>query len=115
MEVGLRILARPRRSFALHPAFTDLDVPAVTVYGVAIRLDARARTAASAMQQADWEIASHGYKWVEYKDMCRPKKSAYRSRRSAHTLAIGESFPDRLVHRLPPVNTVVTLPPRKVV
>jgi putative urate catabolism protein len=38
-----------------------------TVYGVATAL-ARAPEQVAAMQDADWEIASHGLKWIEYKD-----------------------------------------------
>lgn len=40
----------------------------VTVYGVATAL-ARGREQVAAMLEADWEIASHGYKWIEYKDV----------------------------------------------
>ena len=43
------------------------DVP-VTVYGVATAL-ARSPAQVAAMQDAGWEIASHGLKWIEYKDM----------------------------------------------
>ena len=42
------------------------DLP-VTVYGVATAL-ARAPEQVAAMKDADWEIASHGLKWIEYKD-----------------------------------------------
>jgi len=47
--------------------FTSRRVP-VTVYGVATALD-RGREQVAAMQEVGWEIASHGYKWIEYKDM----------------------------------------------
>jgi putative urate catabolism protein len=47
--------------------FTRRNVP-VTVYGVATAM-MRGREQVAAMQEAGWEIASHGYKWVEYKDM----------------------------------------------
>jgi len=50
----------------LHRLFTELDIPA-TVYGVATAL-ARNPEQVRAMQAADWEIASHGLKWIEYKD-----------------------------------------------
>ncbi len=50
----------------LHRLFTSLDIKP-TVYGVATAL-ARAPEQLSAMQEAGWEIASHGYKWIEYKD-----------------------------------------------
>jgi putative urate catabolism protein len=38
-----------------------------TVYGVASAL-ARGREQVGAMLEADWEIASHGLKWIDYKD-----------------------------------------------
>lgn len=50
----------------LHRMFTAAEVPA-TVYGVATAL-ARAPSQVAAMKDAGWEIASHGYKWIEYKD-----------------------------------------------
>ncbi len=43
------------------------DLP-VTVYGVATAL-ARAPEQVAAMKAAGWEIASHGLKWIEHKDM----------------------------------------------
>ena len=51
----------------LHRMFTQAGVP-VTVYGVATAL-ARAPDQVAAMQEAGWEIASHGYKWIECKDL----------------------------------------------
>ena len=50
------------------------DVP-VTVFGVATAL-ARAPEQVAAMQQVGWEIASHGLKWVEHKDMDRETERA---------------------------------------
>ncbi|MGB0959834.1 MAG: allantoinase PuuE [Halocynthiibacter sp.] len=50
----------------LHRLFTSTKIP-VTVYGVATAL-ARSPAQVYAMQEARWEIASHGLKWVEYKD-----------------------------------------------
>ncbi|MEP1587519.1 MAG: allantoinase PuuE [Tateyamaria sp.] len=50
----------------LHRLFTETSVP-VTVYGVASAL-ARNPAQVEAMQNADWEIASHGLKWIDYKD-----------------------------------------------
>jgi urate oxidase len=54
--------------------FTELDVPA-TVYGVATALQ-RSPAQVAAMQDADWEIASHGLKWIEYKDASREDERA---------------------------------------
>jgi len=50
----------------LHRMFTSAGIKP-TVYGVATAL-ARSPEQMAAMQEADWEIASHGLKWVEYKD-----------------------------------------------
>ena len=51
----------------LHRLFTKMKIP-VTVYGVASAL-ARSPEQVKAMQDAGWEIASHGLKWIEHKDM----------------------------------------------
>ena len=50
----------------LHRMFTQAQAP-VTVYGVATAL-ARSPDQVSAMQEAGWEIASHGLKWIDYRD-----------------------------------------------
>ncbi|MGJ8622500.1 MAG: allantoinase PuuE [Yoonia sp.] len=49
----------------LHRLLADLPI---TIYGVATAL-ARAPEQVAAMTAAGWEIASHGLKWVEHKDM----------------------------------------------
>ena len=51
----------------LWRAFTRRNVP-VTVYGVTLAM-ARNPEAVAAMKEADWEIASHGLRWWEYKDV----------------------------------------------
>lgn len=51
----------------LHRLFTGLHLP-VTIFGVATAL-ARNPEQVAAMKSAEWEIASHGLKWVEHKDM----------------------------------------------
>ena len=48
----------------LHRLFTERSM-AVTVFAVAMALQ-RNPEAVVAMQQAGWEIASHGYRWVDY-------------------------------------------------
>ncbi|MBZ8135105.1 allantoinase PuuE [Afifella sp. IM 167] len=50
----------------LHRMFTSRAIP-VTVFGVATAL-ARNPEAVAAMLEADWEIASHGLKWIDYRD-----------------------------------------------
>lgn len=51
----------------LHELFTRHGMP-VTVFGVAMALE-RNPEAVAAMQAADWEIASHGYRWIDYQFM----------------------------------------------
>ena len=51
----------------LHRLFTDRSVP-VTVYAVATAM-ARNREAVAAMNEAGWEIATHGLKWIDYRDI----------------------------------------------
>ncbi|MGC1428057.1 MAG: allantoinase PuuE [Albidovulum sp.] len=58
----------------LHRLFTGMDIP-VTIYGVATAL-ARSPEQVAAMKAADWEIASHGLKWVEHKDMPEAEERA---------------------------------------
>jgi len=48
----------------LYRLFTERRL-AVTVYAVAMALE-RHPDAASAMLEAGWEIASHGYRWIDY-------------------------------------------------
>ena len=48
----------------LHRLFQSHQLP-VTVYGVAMAME-RNPDAVNAMLQADWEIASHGYRWIDY-------------------------------------------------
>ncbi len=51
----------------LHRLFTGMDIP-VTIYGVTSAL-ARNPEQVAAMKAAGWEIASHGLKWVDHRDM----------------------------------------------
>jgi putative urate catabolism protein len=48
----------------LHRIFTSRKIP-VTIYGVTMALQ-RNPEAVAAMLEADWEIASHGYRWIDY-------------------------------------------------
>jgi OHCU decarboxylase len=64
------------------------DIP-LTVYGVATAL-ARAPEQVAAMQEAGWEIASHGLKWVEHKDMSeQEERSQIRDAIALHTEVTG--------------------------
>lgn len=51
----------------LHRLFTSTAIP-VTVFGVTTALE-RSPEQLAAMLDADWEIACHGLKWIEHKDM----------------------------------------------
>ena len=65
----------PRAGFwRLHRLFTSRDIP-VTIYGVATAL-ARNPEQVAAMKSAGWEIASHGLKWVEHRDMPEAEERA---------------------------------------
>ena len=48
----------------LHRLFVERDMP-VTVFGVAAALEHNPAVVA-AMQEAGWELASHGYRWIDY-------------------------------------------------
>jgi putative urate catabolism protein len=48
----------------LHRLFTSRRIP-VTVYGVAMALE-RNPDAVAGMREAGWEIATHGYRWIDY-------------------------------------------------
>ncbi|EPX87085.1 allantoinase PuuE [Salipiger mucosus] len=58
----------------VHRLFTGAGVP-LTVYGVASAL-ARGPEQVEAMKEAGWEIASHGLKWIEHKDMPEAEERA---------------------------------------
>ncbi len=50
----------------LYRLFTERTAP-VTVYAVATAM-ARNPKAVAAMNEAGWEIATHGYKWIDFRD-----------------------------------------------
>jgi putative urate catabolism protein len=51
----------------LRRLFDERGLP-VTVFGVAMALE-RNPAAVAAMQASGWEIASHGYRWIDYQDI----------------------------------------------
>ena len=72
----------------LHRMLSDLPV---TVYGVTTAL-ARAPEQVAAMKAAGWEIASHGLKWVEHKDMDEDEERAQIAKAiQLHTEVVGEA------------------------
>jgi len=69
--------------------FTERRLPA-TVFGVATAL-ARYPEAVAAMREAGWEIASHGLKWIDYKDVPEAEERAHLAESiRIHTSATGE-------------------------
>lgn len=58
----------------LHRFFVEKSIP-VTVYGVTSAL-ARNPEQVAAMKEAGWEIASHGLKWVDHRDMDPAEEAA---------------------------------------
>ena len=64
------------------------DLP-ITVYGIATAL-ARSPEQVAAMKSAGWEIASHGLKWIEHKDMAPEEERAQiREAIRLHTEVVG--------------------------
>ncbi|KER81620.1 allantoinase PuuE [Xanthomonas arboricola] len=72
----------------LHRLFTARNVP-VTVFGVAQALACNPE-AVAAMQAADWEIASHGLRWIDYQHVDAATERAHIAEAIAvHTRATG--------------------------
>jgi chitin deacetylase len=59
----------------LHRMFTERNIP-VTVFAVASAI-ARNPDIVRSMNEAGWEIASHGLKWIEYKDFAKADEAAH--------------------------------------
>lgn len=84
--------------------FTARRMP-VTVYGVALAM-ARNPEAVAAMKEAGWEIASHGLRWLEYKDFSEEEEREHiRECVRIHTEATGER-PLGIYQGKPSVNTL---------
>lgn len=72
----------------LHRMFTARAMP-VTVFGVAMALE-RNPDAVAAMREADWEIASHGLRWILYQDVDEATERAHmREAIAIHTRLTG--------------------------
>ncbi|WP_353937987.1 allantoinase PuuE [uncultured Sulfitobacter sp.] len=72
----------------LHRILTEADVP-VTVFAVAQAL-AQLPEAVAAMCDANWEIASHGLRWIDYRDMPRDEERRHMQEAiRVHTEATG--------------------------
>ncbi|MEM7745601.1 MAG: polysaccharide deacetylase family protein, partial [Pseudomonadota bacterium] len=72
----------------LHRLFTDMEIP-VTVYGVAHAL-MRSPDQVAAMNEAGWEIASHGLKWIEYRHFSEAEERTHiEEAKAVHTQMTG--------------------------
>lgn len=73
----------------LHRLFTERGIP-VTVFGVAMALE-RHPAAVAAMLDADWEIASHAWRWIDHQFMDEDTERAHIERAiKVHTRTTGE-------------------------
>ena len=59
----------------LHRLFTSRGTP-VTVFGVAMAME-RNPEAVAAMRAAGWEIATHGYRWIDYQHVDETTERAH--------------------------------------
>ncbi len=72
----------------LHRLFTERGIP-VTVFGVAMALE-RHPAAVAAMLAADWEIASHAWRWIDHQFMDEGTERAHIERAiEIHTRTTG--------------------------
>ncbi len=73
----------------LHRLFTERQIP-VTVFGVAMALE-RNPEAVAAMQSANWEIATHGYRWIDYQHVDEDTEREHLNKAiEIHTAVTGE-------------------------
>jgi putative urate catabolism protein len=73
----------------LHRLFTERELP-VTVFAVAMALEHNP-AAIEAMQGADWEIASHGWRWIDYQFIdAETEREHIRRAVEIHTRVTGE-------------------------
>ena len=72
----------------LHRMFTERHMPC-TVFAVARALELNPQVA-TAMVEADWEIASHGYRWIDYQYMSEEEEREHiRKAVEIHTRVTG--------------------------
>lgn len=62
----------------LHRLFTECHIP-VTVFAVAMAME-RNPQVLDAMLKANWEIASHGYRWIDYHKLDEDKEREHVSK-----------------------------------
>lgn len=73
----------------LHRLFTTRQIP-VTVFGVTMALE-RNPIVVEAMLNADWEIACHGYRWIDYQHIDEAVEWDHLNKAiQIHTKVVGE-------------------------
>jgi putative urate catabolism protein len=73
----------------LHRMFSERNAP-VTVFAVAMALE-RNPDVVAAMKDANWEIASHGYRWIDYQSIDEATEREHLQKAlQLHTAATGE-------------------------
>ena len=78
------------RFWRLHRLFTGRRIP-ITVFGVAMAME-RNPQAVEAMLTAGWEIASHGWRWIDYQFMPEDEEIRHLERAvDVHTRMTGKA------------------------
>ena len=88
----------------LYRMFVERDLPA-TVYAVATAME-RNQPAIAAMVEAGWEIATHGYKWIDYRDTPIELERDHLLRAVKIHQEISGSFPLGLYQGRSSINTI---------
>ena len=62
-----------RRGFwRIHELFQEKKIP-ITIFGVGMALE-RNKDVCNAIKQSDYEVASHGWRWIDYQNVPKPKE-----------------------------------------
>ena len=65
-----------RRGFwRLHEIFQKKKIP-ITIFGVGMALE-RNKDICSAIKNAGYEVASHGWRWIDYQNVSKPKEKKH--------------------------------------
>ncbi len=81
----------------LHRLFTQRRLP-LTVFAVAMAME-RNPAAVAAMLDAEWEIASHGYRWINYQHVDAALERKHMASAIEILTRLTGQPPARLVHR----------------
>jgi len=59
----------------LHKLFQEKKIP-ITIFGVAMALE-RNLEVCNAIKEADYEVASHGWRWIDYQNISKPEEKKH--------------------------------------